>query len=143
MFPLDLAPIIRRLVDEVPAFRLVGGAAEFEAARQSLTTTPAAFVLPAIDVAERSPFGNQVVEQRVTSEFVVLLAVENLAGKDDRAVLQALRPVRAAVSAALLNWQPDSEADGCEYGAGRLYDVRQGTVWWQESYVTAFTLRSE
>jgi hypothetical protein len=141
---VNLKPVIKRLRDECPALRLVGGAAEFERALQGLTTMPAAFVLPAADAGERSPFGNQIVEQRVHSEFAIIFATRNLADNEGAAAMETLEPVRVSVRDALLSWQPDDDSDGCEFSSGRMLQFDPNNVlWWQDSYITAFTIRSQ
>lgn len=141
---MNLGPVEKRLRDECPSLKLVGSMADFESARKGLTTVPAAFVMPARDVGQPSPFGNQIVEQRVGSEFVVAIAVRNLT--NDRAAVDSLEPVRDEVRDALLGWQPDApdnEMDGCEFGAGVFFELDVNKVlWWTDSYRTANTIRS-
>ena len=85
---MNHASIVARLREQVSALRLAGGAAEFERARDGLTALPAAFVLPARDVAEPSEFMGQLVQQKVSAQFDALLAVRNLA--DDEGGAQRL-----------------------------------------------------
>lgn len=139
---LNLALIIEQLRLAVPALRLVGGAAEFERAVQGLTALPAAFVLPARDVGGPSAFMGQITQQQVASDYVVLLAVRNLADDEGAAAIEALRPVRIAVRDALLGWVPDADFDNCEYAAGELLAFENGVLWWQETYRTATVIRS-
>lgn len=142
---MNLRPIIARLEDECPTLKLVGGAAQYERAVQALAAYPAAFVMPAEDRAERSPFMSQTVEQRVASIFVVMLAVRNLADGEGAAAVEALEPVRIAVRDALLAWQPDypiNDMDGCEYEGGAIVAFHNGFLWWGERYLTAYTIRS-
>jgi hypothetical protein len=139
---MNLAPIITHLRDAVPSLKLVGGAAQFERAFTGLTTLPAVFVLPAKEAADTSPFMDQVVEQMVASEFAVLIAVRNLADDEGAAAVESLEPVRVAVRDALLAWQPATDYNGCEYRAGDLVAFDNGVLWWQDSYATAFMIRS-
>lgn len=142
-YVLDLVPIIGRLRDEVAALKSVGGFAEFDRATRELAAMPAAFVLPASERADRSPWGNQVVEQRVGSRFAVIYAVRNLSFKDDSAALASLRPVRLAGGDALLNWQPADDCDGCEFDGGRLLSIDANNVlWWEDDFITGYTIRS-
>lgn len=140
---LNLAFIVQRLREEVPALTLIGGSVEFERASKALKAVPAAFLLPLAEQAERSPWGNQIVEQRVGIRFGVCYAVRNLADSDGTAAMQSLRPIRRAARNALLNWQPSEEFDGCEFLAGQLLTLDENSVlWWQDDFVTAHTIRS-
>lgn len=139
---MNLAPVIEQLRVAVPALRLVGGAAAFERAADSLTTFPAAFVLPAKEAADDSPFLSQAVEQLVSSVFVVLVAVRNLGDDEGAAAVESLEPVRTAVRLALLGWQPAEDAHGCEYVAGELLAFENGALWWQDTYRSAYLIRS-
>lgn len=139
---MKLASIVARLADRVPAFKLVGGAAEFERAQQALAALPAAFVLPAKDLAQQNQFMGQMVQQQVATRFVVLLAVRNLADGDGAAATDSLEPIRIATRNALLNWTPDGALDGCDYASGDLLAFANGTLWWQDFFNTAYTIRS-
>jgi hypothetical protein len=139
---VKLNSIMARLVDEVPSFRLVGGAAEFERAANALAALPAAFVLPATDTAEENNFMGQLVQQKVTLRFAVLIAARNLADDEGAAAVESLEPLRAAVRDALLNWRPDGADDGCEYANGSLVAFTNGTLWWQDFFTTTYIIRS-
>lgn len=139
---MRIASIIERLAARVPALKLAGGAASFERSAPALTTMPAAFVLPARETASANPFAAQLVQQEVTAEFVVLIAVRNLADDEGAAALEALAPVREAVLTALLGWVPDDAEAGCEYVAGDLLQFANGVIWWQDTYSTNFIVRS-
>lgn len=126
----------------IPSLKLVGGAVQFEAAKDGLTALPAAFVLPSSDAADDSPWLDTLVQQRVGAEFVVIMAVRNLADAQGAAALDVLSPVRADVRDALLNWKPADTDDGCIYRNGRLVTFANGVLWWQDIYATAYTIRS-
>lgn len=135
--------VISHLRDSLPALRLVGGAAEVAQAFAGLTTMPAAFVLPARESATASPWANQIVEQEVTAEFAVALAVRNLSDSEGRAAVDALEPVRVQVRDALLGWAPDAESGPCEYVDGDLVSFDAGVLWWQDRYRTSYVIRSQ
>jgi hypothetical protein len=139
---VNLAPIIEQLRVCVPALRLVGGAAQFERAAGALTTLPAAFVLPTKESAAESAFMDQLVEQLVNAEFVVVVAVRNLTDDEGAAAVESLEPVRTAVRDALLGWQPAANAHGCEYASGEIFEFGNGVLWWQDTYRTAYLIRS-
>lgn len=134
--------IVMQLRAQVPSLKLVGGAVQFEAAKDGLTALPAAFVLPSGESAEESPWLDTLVQQRVGTEFVVVIAVRNLADAQGAAALDVLSPVRAEVRNALLNWKPADADDGCGYRNGRLVAFANGVLWWQDIYATAYTIRS-
>lgn len=141
---LDLQPTVTRIRDSVPALKLVGGAAEFENATNAAMALPAAFVLPARDRGGSSPFGNQIVEQQIDSEFAVVLAVRNLSDSTGSAAAQqSLKPVRDAVADALINWPPDPDFFGCEFSNGQLTLFENGVIWWTDTYRTSHLIRSQ
>lgn len=139
---MNLASIIAHLVDAVPALKLVGGAAQFERAAAGLAALPAAFVLPAKETAEESPFMDQTVQQLVAVEFVVLVAARNLTDDEGAAAIESLETVRKAIRSALLNWAPDTISHGCEFLSGEILAFENGVLWWQDTYRTAYLIRS-
>lgn len=140
---VDLDSIAERLRAEVPALRHVGGAAEFVAAVDHVPAVPAAFVLPLREDALDSPFMDGFVQQVVGCEFVVMLVARDLSDAAGGAAVQALAPLRKAVAAALLGWTPTGAEAGVEYrgGAFQAFD-EDNNLWWQETYRTAFIIRS-
>lgn len=142
---LDLAPIIARLRDEVPAFRQVGGAVDLALAMQGTVSRPAAFVLPARDVAAENPFGSVAVQHEVGARFGVLIAVDAVQpSRSAKAHDDVLRALRSSVLRALLNWQPYEDADGCEYVEGVLVQLGADSVlWWEDTYGSRYIIRSE
>lgn len=139
---MNLAPIVDRLVAQCPGLKLVGGSANFEQALQTLATFPAAFVLPAKESATTNPFMDQVVEQTVSMEFGVVLAVRDLSDTKGGAAIDALDPVRSPVRDALLKWTPDGATDGIEFLRGELFLFENGVMWWADVYRTAYMIRS-
>lgn len=140
---MTLAGIVARLAGQVAALGLVGGAAEFANALDALTTTPAAFVIPARDGdAAPSPFMDTLTQQDVPSEFQVAIAVKNLSDADGAAATESLEPIRVAIRGALLGWQPDAAYLPCEYVSGRLEAFDNGVLWWTETYRTGYQIRS-
>jgi hypothetical protein len=139
---MRLQPIIDQIKHECPAFKLVGGAADFASAIEGLTVVPAAFVLPSADVAEANPFMDQLVQQTVSVDFVVMLCVRNLSDSEGLAATETLEPIREALRAALLNWSPGSEHDGIEYRSGALQAFDGGDLWWSEIFRTSHVIRS-
>jgi hypothetical protein len=135
--------IAAHLSDAVPPLRLAGTAADFIRAQQDLTATPAAFVLPARETAQRNPFASQAVEQDVASEFAVMIAALDLSDATGAATLESLEPIREQIRSALLNWQPDTDHAGCEYVDGEMFQLdANGVLWWADRYRSGFQIRS-
>jgi hypothetical protein len=139
---VNVRPVVDHLRAIVPALALAAGAAEYERALNALAALPAAFVLPAAEVAGENAFMDQMVQQEVAADFVVLLAVRNLSDGEGAAAAESLEPVRVAVRQALLGWTPDGATNGIEYAGGRLLAFHNGALWWEETYRTAYLIRS-
>lgn len=134
--------IVERLRMEVPRLRLIGGAAQLARARDGATVLPAAFVLPVAETAEANPYMDQGVQQKVSEDFVVLVAAQNVSDDEGAAALEALAPMRLAVRAALLGWQPDADADNVEFVRGDLVEFQDSVLWWGDTYRTGHVIRS-
>lgn len=141
---MDTNPIITRLRSATgAAFKLVGGAADFDAAADALAASPACFVIEQANSAgENSTCG--VITQRVDVHLGVLLAVPMLRDSRGDADKSALEVARAAARGALLGWTPGTpgEHDPITYAGGQLLDFTPGLLWWQDSYRTTHTISS-
>lgn len=138
----DAELVIARVAGQVAAFKAVQGAAEFAAASEGLKQTPSVFVVPLADRPSRNGTGTLVVSQQSESRFGVLIAVQNLRDARGQAAGTDLRSLRISVMTALLGWQPASDYDPCEYGGGRIMQLNNAVLWWQDDYVTRLLLRS-
>lgn len=116
----------------------IAGAVDFASANATLTSAPAAFVLPLMDKASANSAGGGAVQQRVTVRFGVVLVVSNVRDALGAAAHTDLQTVRRAVIDALLAWRPTSEYDPCEYGGGRMLALNGADLWWQLEFVTAY-----
>lgn len=134
--------IITRVAGQVTAFRTVQGSADFAAAADGLVTPPAAYVLPLADRVGRSSTGTLVVSQEDEIRFGIAIAVQNLRDPRGQKAATDLRTLRIAVMTALLGWQPAADYDPCESGGGRLLQLTDQVLWWQDEYVTRLLLRS-
>jgi len=132
---------MERLRLEVPAFKKVGGAADLPGAEDALKQVPAAFVMLLAESAAANELLSGALSQRVVVRFAVLIAASNLNDATGEAALATLVPLREAVNAMLLNWQPHPSFDPCEFARGQLLQVADRVLWWQDEYVTAFYLR--
>ena len=138
----DPAWIITRLQSQVTSLKLVGGAADFASAVESLKQGPAAFVLPNAERASGSRTGTMVVSQENSVRFPVVTAVQNLRDARGERAQTDLRTLRTAILNALHGWQPDAEFNPIEYSGGRLLQLTDQVVWYQDEFVTTHELRS-
>lgn len=139
---LDPQLVIARLDTQVTALKKVAGAADFAAAAPDLKQTPAAFVLSFADRAGRGTTGTLVVSQQNETRFGVVFAVQNLRDARGEQAQTDLLTLRLAAMTALLGWQPAPDFDPCEYGGGRLLQLDNLVLWWQDEYLTRALLRS-
>lgn len=134
-----IAEIVARLIDQVPALKQIGGAAEFQAAAESNpTATPAAFVFPLRESGGASPIYGRV-RQKVSASVGVVLVVRNVADAKGAAAGGDMATLRAAVESVLLGWVPVSGRDPLEFESGALLAFRNGHMWWQDAYRTQFS----
>ncbi len=136
-----LASVETRLAS-VSALKKIAGAADFASAGLNLKgKLPAAYVIP---LAERAGENSLVsaVSQRTEARFGVVLAISNLRDARGQNAQGDLAPLRAAVMAVLLGWQPGPDYDPVVFGSGRLLQLQDGVLWWQDEFVTAYYLRS-
>lgn len=138
----DPAWIVAQLKTEVTDLKMVGGAADLSAATDSVIQKPAAFVLPNSERASGSTTGTMAVNQQNTVRFAVLIAVQNLRDKRGEKAQANLRSLRGSIMDALLGWQPDADFDPIEYGGGKLLQLSDQVLWWQDEFVTSHLIRS-
>lgn len=135
---MQLAPIIAHIKSNCPALRQVGGAAEFSALPEAgPQAVPAAFVVP----LEERAGSNQLdtgISQRVDVRFGVILAVRNLRDGTGAAANDDLAMLRRVVKDALLGRQPAGADDVCLFGGGRVLQLNNQVLWWQDDFVTAY-----
>lgn len=134
--------IITRLKAEVSGLKLIGGAADFVSAAEGVKQTPSAFVLPSSERAGSSSTGTMVVSQNNNVRFGVVMAVQNLRDPRGEKAQADLLPIRTSIMNALHGWQPDYDFDPIEFGGGRLLQLNDQVLWWQDEFVTAHFIRS-
>lgn len=139
---LDLDLIVSRLHAQVPTLVQVGGAADLDAAFAGIKQVPAAFVIPLASKAGANSLVN-AISQPLEERFAVVFAVRNirdkLGGKEN---LAALRPIRSAALGALVGFSPDADHDPIIYQAGRLLNLQNAILWWQDEFSTSTFIRS-
>lgn len=139
---MEADDFITRLKTHCALCKLVAGAAGFANAEAQLRNKiPAAFVLPLAESAEANELSSGI-SQRVAQRFGVVLAVSNHRDAGGEAALGDLAPVRSAVMTALLGWAVDGNHDPVEFAGGRLVDLSQGVLWWQDDFLTRFHVRA-
>lgn len=138
-----IAEVIARLKATVPALKLVGGAADLQAAVEvNPPATPAVFVIPVED-SPGARFAADVTMQRVTTVVGLVLVVKNLADKHGAAAATDMEALRQAVRDQVYGWQARPELDPFERGPGKHLAFRDGHVWWQDTLVTSYIDRSK
>lgn len=132
---MDLTAFTARLQAEASdIFKMIGAAAEYDAAVDALAAAPAVFVVEQDNAADQ-PYLTGVADQLVSVRVSCIIAVKlqrDTRGEGGRSALQV---ARGAVRAALLGWAPDaSTGEPVTYAGGQLLDFLPGTLWWQDVY---------
>lgn len=139
---MNLAPIVDRIRAQCPAFKVVGGIAELDAALQaSAPAMPACYVSP-MDEQVTETLGANYTLQSVEIEFGVLIAVRNAKSSAGAESLADLDTLRQSLRAALLNHTPSGAMQPIRFTRGALIDFQPGLMWWQDGYKTAHHIRS-
>ena len=123
--------------------KLCAGAADFQAAveRGNPPATPAAYVIPLNETAGKNPVLPDVHQQVAVTVGIVLVA-RNVADATGAATQQDMETLRSATKAKLLGWSPATGYDVLERAGSHLLAFRDGHMWWQDAYTTAFFDRS-
>lgn len=131
---MDLTPIIVRLKEQLAGFVLVGAAADLDIAIGTLTTPPAAFVLPLEDTAQPNDRLG-VHHQLVTQRFAVVLVLSNLRDATGAAAAAELAVRRRALRDALAGWMPDAATgEPVNFTGGRLLQFEDQLLWWRDEW---------
>lgn len=121
--------------------KLVGGAAEFQAAaKANPTAVPAAFVFRNSDRGGGSPTYGRT-RQKVATEISVVLVTKNAADAKGAAAGTDIEALRAAVRATLLGWSP-AGCDPLQFASGSLLAFRDTYLWWLDVYRTESPISS-
>ena len=132
-----LQQILDRLTDAKAelGLKFVGGAAEFAALNASPPKhlQPAAYVIPGTERASR----NQLVgkhRQRVTTGYIVILALGNLRDPNGLGASIALEQLIEDVRQHIAGWKPEGAVTAMQYESGRLQGVQDQVVWRQLNF---------
>lgn len=138
-----IASIIARLIDQVSAVKLVEGAAAFAAAADANPrAVPAIYVVPLRETASDND-GAGWVEQRIDCQIGVIVVAKNVADTKGGAAHADVDELRRAVRVALLGWLPVGMVDPLTRGEAGLLTTRDGYVWWQDTWRTAYYERNQ
>jgi len=134
--------IVDRIKEQAPSLLRVGGSAGLAQAATDLKQIPAAYVIPSSERAGASRTGTTVVSQQNTVRFAVVVAVRNLRDARGEQAQTDLLAVREEIITALHGWQPNGDFDPLEYGGGRLLQLTDAVLWWQDEFLTSHLMRS-
>lgn len=130
---------IARLEDARPPFRLIDGLGAFAQLKGPPVALPAAYVLPLAEQAGDNQRVNEL-HQRVSAQIGVVIVAQGVADNHGRQAVADLAALRLAVRDRILGWPPASEFEPFIFAGGELLAAEGGTVWWQDSFATAFHL---
>lgn len=134
---------IARLADQAPAFKSVKGAADFGAAgMDGVKQVPAAFVILLAETPGEQQHATLSTQQATRTTFGVIYAAQNLRDARGETALTGIIALRAEVFAALYGWQPSADFDPCEFSGGRILQLDNQVLWWQDDFVTQCIIRS-
>jgi hypothetical protein len=137
------ALLIERLQNACPLVKSVSGSADFVTAETMLgNKLPAAFVVPLADPASPNTSATMLVSQRVVQQFGVIVAVSNVRDATGQQAVSDLFAVRNQIITALLGWVPAGAVAGMEFGGGKLVDMNDQVLWWQDDFNVDSYLRS-
>lgn len=138
-----VAEIIARLQGAAsPPLAIVEGAAELNALGGG---TPLSLPAAYIYVAEEASAENERVTgvlQRTEMDVSVVLVTGSVADSHGAAAASDLEPLKSAVRAALLGWQPPSAEDVITHVGGRIVRFGDNAVWWEMTLTTAIYLEA-
>jgi len=118
----------------------VGLAADLIAAKKELKQAPAAFLIIGTEKAGANSLMG-AVDQTVTVNVGVAIAVKNAGAKTGAKNIDQLKVIRDQIDAVLLGWQPDDANEQVEYVSGRLLGFSNQVLWWMDFYQTTYTKR--
>ena len=137
-----IAAIRARLIEQVPALRLVGGGTEFAALQAPPAQLPAAYVMPWLMSAGANNLVAGGFRQRVEETCAVFLFHRNLRDPRGEAAVEELDALIRAVRAALVGFVPGAGFEQLETRSGRIFEVENNVVVWQELFASATQLRA-
>lgn len=130
--------IIARLKAEVPALRIIDGAAGFQRASESNpTAVPAAYVFTVDESADENSIDEPMI-QHIEVTLAVVLVVRHVGDATGAAAGSDMDSLRDAVLVALMGYRPDADHDPLARQRSTLLTFRDGHMWWQETWATRY-----
>jgi hypothetical protein len=141
---LDFAPIVARL-EGLKLFTSVGSSLEYAGLKNLPGRLPVAFAVSDSEQAAPNKMGTQIVDQKVTEIFAIVLIVSGnvraMSGKG-MAVSSELDELKRAVKEAFVGWKhPDSNAP-VELVDGRLLSVDGTALTYALRFRATYHIRS-
>lgn len=138
-----IAAIVQQLQQAVPALRLVEGAAGFQRASEgNPTTTPAAYVFLADEVADEDSIGAPII-QRLLAKIVTVLVLRNVGDITGAAATIDMDTLREQVRTALHGFCIDADHDPLAIDRSGLVAFRDGHLWWQMIWTTSYYVQGQ
>ncbi|TXI00296.1 MAG: hypothetical protein E6Q76_18655 [Rhizobium sp.] len=136
------------IVDDVKArldisgtpFALVKGANELADVLDRPPATPAAYVFISGENSAENERINGPLLQRTSADVSVVIITENSGTPDD--VARDIEQLKKFVRKRLLGFTP-TEADPLEHIVGKIQQVKDGMVWFEDVFGTAFYMEEE
>ncbi len=119
-------------------FALVSGAVDLAQVRDHPPALPAAFVVILREASSDNERATGPILQRTAADIGVVLVFEHLGSPLGDPAADALETLRGWVRRHLVGFLPADAADPLEHVEGELVKARGGTVWWQETFGTAY-----
>lgn len=134
--------IIQRLGAEVPALKLIDGAAQFAALEgKGPARDPAAYVFLADEDAAPNACAAGLHIQGLTHTIAVALAVADRRSKAGAEGAAAMENLVDQVKGVLVGWSPAPGFSGFNYRRGRIVRFLKPHVWFQVELSTDSQLR--
>ncbi len=141
----DLVAHLKATLTTAPADlrNSVAGIAELEEAQgATVLNTPYAYVFLLGEQAREDTLITGI-SQKVIVTFAIVTVVANVCGPVvlKGPTVSALPGVRVPIIDTVLGWQHTADHDPTTYRQGRLIQVKNKSLWWQDEFQTAYYLR--
>lgn len=122
-------------------FRIIGTAADMAALKDARPPAmPAAYVYIVEEASEENSRANGPSLQRTEVDLGLMIVTTNVSDAKGGAAARDLEALKIAARTALVGHQPASADDPIENVGGKLVKANAGTVWWENTFGTAFYL---
>lgn len=138
---MRIAPIKARLLDQVPSFATIAGAAGMAAAMTNGQFGYSAYVFQSSKTARDNQLVN-AVSQVLPHEITVAYWVQDVSDATGEALMDTLSDLSDEVCAALVGWTPDGLKSPLFYKRGAIVDFRFGRAIWADIFSIDTLLRS-